>query len=289
MPKGRLALLTLFVALSALALAAAAAARVPKHIIFPVVGKVTYLDDYGDPRPQGSHQGNDIMGRRWQVAVAAETGRVEKVGRGGYSCYLILDGRSGTEYWYIHLNNDKTRRNDNEGGCRNGITWPRGLRNGERVRAGEMVGYVGDSGDANGIQPHLHFEIRPNGRGSINPFTRLNRARRLLYAAPATTKSVSLRLRGTLHSTSPRLVMRVRLVRTSLGRYFRVAKTIGLDLAEDILVERKHADGNTRAASLAAAAPGETLLVWTKTAVPTLARQLGVAGEWIARRVLLGD
>jgi hypothetical protein len=289
MPTGRLALLTLVVAFSALAFAAAAAARVPKHIVFPVVGKVTYQDDYGDPRPQGSHEGNDIMGRRWQLAVAAEVGRVDKVGRGGYSCYLVLHGRSGTEYWYIHLNNDKTRRNDNDGGCRNGITWPRGLRNGERVRAGEIVGYVGDSGDANGIQPHLHFEIRPNGRRSINPFRSLNRARRLLFAAPAGTKTVSLRMRGTLRSTSPQLVMRVGLVRTSLGRYFRVAKTVALDLAEELLVERKNADGNTRAASLAAAAPGERLVVWTKAAVPTLANQRGLPGEWIARRVLLGN
>jgi hypothetical protein len=110
MPRGRLALLTLVAALAALALAAVAAARVPKRIVFPVVGKVTYQNDYGDPRPQGSHEGNDIMGRRWQLAVAAEAGRVEKVGRGGYSCYLILHGRSGREYWYIHLNNDKSRR-----------------------------------------------------------------------------------------------------------------------------------------------------------------------------------
>jgi Peptidase family M23 len=289
MPTGRLALLTLVASLSALALAAVAAARVPKHIVFPVVGKVTYQNDYGDPRPQGGHEGNDIMGRRWQLAVAAEAGRVEKVGRGGYSCYLVLHGRSRTEYWYIHLNNDRTRRNDNRGGCRNGITWPRGLRNGERVRAGEIVGYVGDSGDANGIQPHLHFEIRPKGHGSINPFRSLNRARRLLYAAPASTKSISLRLRGTLRWTTPRLVMRVRLVKTSLGRYFRVAKTIGLDLAEDVLVERKNAGGDLRAASLAFAAPGERLVVWTRRAVPTLANQLGRPGELIARRILLGN
>jgi hypothetical protein len=83
--------------------------------------------------------------------------------------------------------------------------------------------------------------------------------------------------------------MRVRLVKTSLGRYFRVAKTIGLDLAEDVLVERKSFSGNTRAASLAAATPGERLVVWTRPAVPTLANQLGVPGEWIARRVLLGN
>jgi hypothetical protein len=83
--------------------------------------------------------------------------------------------------------------------------------------------------------------------------------------------------------------MRVRLVKTSLGRYFRVAKTIGLDLAGDVLVERKSAGGDLRAASLALAAPGERLVVWTERAVPTLANQLGLPGELIARRILLGN
>jgi hypothetical protein len=286
MPTGRTALLFLVIALSALAFAAAAGAgRVPDRIVFPVVGKVSYHDDYGDPRPQGSHEGNDIMGRRWQFAVAAEAGRVEKRGRGGYSCYLILHGRSGTDYWYIHLNNDKTRRNDNRGGCRNRISWPRGLRDGQRVRAGQTVGFVGDSGDANGIQPHLHFEIHPNGGGSMNPFRRLNRAHRLLYAAPASVESLAIGLRGTVRSTSPRLVIRVTLARAS-GHRFRVRKTVELDIPEDLLVERR---STGESATLESVQPGERVYVWTRSARSTLATQRGHPGAWDARRVRVLD
>ncbi len=46
----------------------------PERIIFPVVGKVTYQDDFGDARGQGGHQGNDIMAPRRALAVAAELG-----------------------------------------------------------------------------------------------------------------------------------------------------------------------------------------------------------------------
>jgi hypothetical protein len=286
MPTGRTALLALVLAFSALTLAAAATAgRVPKHIVFPVVGKVAYQNDYGDPRSQGSHEGNDIMGIRRQVAVAAEAGRVEKRRRGSSSCYLFLHGRSGTDYWYIHLNNDQGRGNDNKGGCRNGIAWPRGLRNGQRVRAGAIVGFVGDSGDADGIQPHLHFEVHPNGGRSVNPFRHLNRAYRLVYAERSSVKSVAARMRGTVRATSPRLTIRVRLVKLSTGRYFRVTKTVALDVLGDAVIERKTAQGEVSVASLAGAEPGDRATVWTKHIVPSLANQRALPGKWDARRV----
>src|SRR5688500_17496521 len=46
------------------------------RIVFPVVGKVTYTDDYGDSRGSHTHQGNDLMAPRRSVAVAAEAGTV---------------------------------------------------------------------------------------------------------------------------------------------------------------------------------------------------------------------
>ena len=77
---------------------------------------------------------------------------------------LYLHAKNGMTYVYIHLNNDLGPDNDNDGGCKNGVSWAKGLDNGDQVRRGELVGFVGDSGDANGIQPHLHFEVRkPSG------------------------------------------------------------------------------------------------------------------------------
>ena len=54
-----------------------AANTVPEHIVFPVVAKVAYIDDFGAPRAGGSHQGNDIMADKKSPAVAAEAGKVK--------------------------------------------------------------------------------------------------------------------------------------------------------------------------------------------------------------------
>ena len=157
-------------------------------IVFPVLGAATYTDDFGDPRGQGAHEGNDMLAPRRALALAAEAGTVKfhtTSSRAG--CMLYLDGESGTEYLYIHLNNDLTDTNDNQGSCVPGVAYAKGLKSGAKVAAGEAIGYVGDSGDANGIHPHLHFEVHPNGGAATSPFPYLNKARHLLFAAQTGT------------------------------------------------------------------------------------------------------
>ncbi len=107
---------------------------------------------------------------------------------------LYLYGRSGTMYLYIHLNNDLTARNDNKGGCVKHVTFA--VPNGARVSAGEQVAWNGDSGDASG-NPHLHFEVHPNGGADVNPLKYLKRASRPLFAAKPGSE-FSLGLRGRL-------------------------------------------------------------------------------------------
>ncbi len=63
-------------------------------------------------------------------------------------------GGRGVLLLYIHLNNDLTMRNDNRGTCVPGVSYARGLKDGAKVQTGQMIGYVGDSGDANGIASH---------------------------------------------------------------------------------------------------------------------------------------
>ena len=165
--------------------------------IFPIVGAAKYFDDWGDPRGQGRHAGNDILTTWRSPAVAAEDGKIKfwtTSARAG--CMLYLYGASGTTYLYIHLNNDLTAKRDNRGKCVPGVAYADGLKDGARVKAGQQIAYNGDSGDAEGIY-HLHFEVHPNDGADVNPFPYLNEATRLLFALPAKpAKAVTLGLKG---------------------------------------------------------------------------------------------
>src|SRR6187549_2625577 len=176
---------------------ALAANSVPEHIIFPVVGKVQFIDDFGAPRPGGAHQGNDLMAAKKSPAVAAEAGKVKYwTTSSAAGCMLYLYGASGTTYLYIHLNNDLTAKRDNKGKCVPGTAYATGLKNGARVKAGQLIAYNGDSGDAEGIY-HLHFEVHPKDGTDVDPFPYLNAATRLLFALPTKPgKQVTIGMKG---------------------------------------------------------------------------------------------
>jgi murein DD-endopeptidase MepM/ murein hydrolase activator NlpD len=149
-------------------------------IVFPVLGEATYTDDFGDPRGANRHEGIDIMADKRAPAIAAEGGTVRFwTTSASAGCMLYLYGDSGTTYLYIHLNNDRTRRNDNRGRCVAGTAYAKGMKDGDRVEAGQQVGYVGDSGDADGLHAHLHFEVHPNDGKAVDPFRYLQKATRL--------------------------------------------------------------------------------------------------------------
>jgi hypothetical protein len=257
------------------------AASVPALTAFPVVGNVHYSDDFGDPRPQGTHEGNDIMSTRHQPAVAFERGTVEKhVGSSLGTCMLYLHGASGMTYVYIHLNNDLTMRNDNDGGCRNGISWAPGLRNGQTVRRGELVGFVGDSGDANGLQPHLHFEVRtPSGR-AIDPYSYLNKAKRLLYPRPAADAPISLGFRKAtvIETGTGTLTVQTARIRVSTWEadYAR-SRQVVLGVAPTATFERVTSTGRS---ALTLSALGAGMVVWVGTAefTPSWTTQRAAAG-----------
>jgi murein DD-endopeptidase MepM/ murein hydrolase activator NlpD len=127
--------------------------------VFPVVGKYSYSNDFGAPRSQGSHQGVDIIAKTGTALVACVDGTISRLSRtetrlGGIWIW-ITDAR-GNQYYYAHMD-----------------TIAPDLQAGSRVAAGQAVGTMGMTGDAKGTIPHLHFEIRPNGGGSINPYSEL--------------------------------------------------------------------------------------------------------------------
>jgi len=262
----------------------------PKHkrqIVFPVLGTVDFSDDYGAPRPQGAHEGIDILAPRHALALAAEAGRVRfYTGSSRAGCMLYLDGKSGTTYYYIHLNNDLTNGNDNRGGCKVGVTFPKGLKSGARVNAGQLIGYVGDSGDANGIHPHLHFEVHPHGGRSTDPYQRLLAARRMLFYAPPGA-TFSLALTATVISTADEsLRVRVNTLRSSPGNMVlrRLDRPLVLTVPAYASIERGAA-GNV--VQLGDAKRGERIAVWTEAATVTAAASEGKAGAISAQRIVL--
>jgi Peptidase family M23 len=197
---------------------------------------------------------------------------------------LYLHGDSGTTYLYIHLNNDLTSGNDNRGTCKPGISYAKGLRDGARVEAGQQIGYVGDSGDANGIHPHLHFEVHPHDGPAVDPYGFLRRAQPLLFAA-ALGSTFTLALEGTVVSASGgTLRLLVDTLRRQPGGLLlrQLDRSLVVSVPVDAVVERLPA-GTT---ALASGKPGERVAVWTAPATATLPVLTGADAALAAIRVL---
>src|SRR5205814_1881467 len=224
-------------------------------IVFPVLGEVSYVDDFGQPRPGGKHQGNDLMAPKKSIAVAAEGGKVKFwTTSANAGCMLYLYGDSGTTYIYIHLNNDVGLGNDNKGKCVPGTAFASGLQDGDTVAAREPVGYVGDSGDANGIASHLHFEVHPHGGKAVSPFPFLQKAQHLFFSA-VDGETFTLQLTGAVTGVADdQLTVDVSLLR-EWPAHERVSKPGALTVT--LPVER---------ASIAAIEPGQIATLWTARA-----------------------
>jgi len=253
--------------------------RVPR-LVFPIVGPVTYQNDFGEPRGRLPHQGNDIMAVKKSLVVAVEDGKVTYWTRSASAgCMLYLHGRSGTMYEYIHLNNDRTMKNDNRGKCVRGTAYAKGVKNGARVKAGQPIGFVGDSGDANGIAAHLHFEVHPRGRRAVSPYRYLKRARVLLFAAKRGAR-VSLTLRGKLiaaDSTVGTLRMRVNGLTSSTGlKLKKLSRKLTLKLSPDTTAEFDYG-ADLALEELDDLVPGVSIEIKTTVAPVTLATESGAA------------
>ena len=269
--------LAVTIGLSAGSAAASATGKVPDHIVFPVVGKVQYIDDFGAPRGGSPHQGNDLMAPKKSPAVAAEAGKVKYwTTSSPAGCMLYLYGESGTTYLYIHLNNDVTMKNDNRGKCVRGTAYA--VKNGTKVAAGQQIGYVGDSGDANGGASHLHFEVHPGGGKAVSPYPYLQKAYKLLFTGKAGSP-FALTLTGTVVSAAiDRIVVNVSasqawpsgLTLTKLNR------AIALTVPETTTVQSLSPTGGLRTvANVTLAAKGDKIVLWTMPAPTTLKAERG--------------
>jgi hypothetical protein len=191
---------------------------------------------------------------------------------------LYLHGASGTTYYYIHLNNDRTKRNDNRGRCVPGTAYARGLKSGARVTPGQVVGYVGDSGDANGIHPHLHFELHPNGSRAVDPYRWLQTGQHLLFAAPR-GMPFTLELRGTVAGvTDSSIRIKAAMVNAWPMRQHqtKLRRRLLVEVPSSALVQTvTRIGGPGTPATLADADVGQVVDVWTAVAPATLKAERG--------------
>ncbi len=142
-----------------------AASGQPSELVFPVQGEHRVSDHFGVSRPQGRrHQGLDIAAAKMTPVVAVAAGTVESLQDtpGGPCCAITLRHDDDWQSRYLHLNDDSPGSDD---GRAVGIA--QGLRPGARVAAGELIGWVGDSGNA--TAPHLHFELRRPDGTAVDP------------------------------------------------------------------------------------------------------------------------
>jgi hypothetical protein len=178
-------LITLFVLLSILG-SQASAEVIP--IVFPLEKRVSVGHGFFTPRSGHLHQGIDLFAAKMTKLVAVVDGTVtlqvrEYQGQPWYT--LWLSGDDGRGYYYSHINNDTPGTDDGRGGIEHAFA--PGLVTGMRVTQGQVLAYCGDSGNAEGTSPHLHFQIHPTTALSsvaMDPYDSLFRAP-LAGGAPA--------------------------------------------------------------------------------------------------------
>jgi murein DD-endopeptidase MepM/ murein hydrolase activator NlpD len=135
--------------------------------VFPVQPPFSFVDTYGAPRMVGTqyahtHQGTDIFAPQGTPLLATSRGVIARKGQavlGGNKLWLV--GEDGTQYYYAHLS-----------------AFVEGVEDGTVVEAGQIIGFVGNTGNALTTPAHVHFEIHPGGGGPINPFPTLDAVRR---------------------------------------------------------------------------------------------------------------
>lgn len=157
----------------AIAVPASASPETSPEFRFPQEIDQTHFDSsFGFPRSGGRrHRGNDLMAPKMTEVYAIADGVIKiirKSSLGGR--YLAIDHGSGWESYYMHLNNDYP--DTDSGNADWSYTIAPGLAEGSPVHAGQLIAWVGDSGNAEWTGSHTHFELHYNGR-AINPYPHL--------------------------------------------------------------------------------------------------------------------
>lgn len=156
----------------------------PFELKFPQeTTKTQFSNDWHSSRSGGRrHAGNDLMATAKMVEVYAIADgvvtRINESRRPGR--YVMIEHAGGWDSVYIHLNDDNIGTDDGKAPW--ALTVAPGVEVGATVEAGQLIGWVGDSGNAEGASPHTHFELHYLGR-ALNPYRYLAAAYRRDHAA----------------------------------------------------------------------------------------------------------
>jgi murein DD-endopeptidase MepM/ murein hydrolase activator NlpD len=123
------------------------------RFVFPVYGDVRCADDFGAARQIGAHEGNDCFAAFGSPVLAVADGKLNRVGTLPISGNrLWLKTERGDSFFYAHMS-----------------AFAPDAVNGRKVKAGTLLGFIGNTGDAEPTPPHLHFEIHPGDKKAIDP------------------------------------------------------------------------------------------------------------------------
>jgi murein DD-endopeptidase MepM/ murein hydrolase activator NlpD len=146
------------------------------EMMWPLGVDSRVFSSFGVDRDGGSrrHKGNDLLAPTMAPVVAVADGIVSSIHSTPPDdcCWILVTHDDGWQSLYVHLNNDTYRTDD---GIGHGVK--PGLEVGDAVTAGQVVGWVGDSGNAEGSIPHLHFELRHPAGYPVDPYASLEAAR----------------------------------------------------------------------------------------------------------------
>lgn len=214
---------------------------------FPVGGYATFTHDWLFPRFTPTfhlHQGTDIFAATGTPVRSPADGtlKLAQGGSGGLAAYVYQ--ADGTYYYMAHLN-----------------AFVEGQRQGQKVKVGEVVGYVGDSGNAKGGSPHVHFEMHPaptravvSGKGKDRTVTHVSRPVPVGSVLPAADPKATLDewLRAALAAV-PQLIVSVEsrpraVVATGITRRLGNGRSAGFPVP---------------------VAPPRTQLLWASSVSPT--------------------
>ena len=144
-----------------------------RKIYFPTDTSFIFNDTFGAGRYERNHEGTDIMGEQMAELYAAVDGEISYITgpEASWGYHLVIKDRDGYTYHYLHINNDTLGTDDGEGGVEN--AYVDGINQGASVVKGQLIAWMGDSGNAENVGHHLHFEIREPDGTAINAYASL--------------------------------------------------------------------------------------------------------------------